>query len=126
MKKLFKPAISSAAAFGALLTNVSEAFASEVEVPSSFFTDIGSLISSVLTLVMAIGALLVFLYLILGGIDWITSGGDKTKTEGARNKITAAIIGLIVLAAAWAILTIALNFLGAGDLNSLLQDASIN
>lgn len=79
---------------------------------AGFATNIGSLINALLTFVMVIAALLVFLYLIWGGIDWITSGGDKGKTESARNKITAAIVGLIVLAASYAILLLALNFLG--------------
>ena len=77
-----------------------------------FASDLGSIITGALGFIMAIAALLVFLYLILGGIQWITSGGDKSKTEEARNKITSAIIGLIVLAAAYAILQIVLQFLG--------------
>lgn len=84
-----------------------------------FATDIGNLINSVLTFVMVIAALLVFLYLIWGGIEWITSGGDKGKTESARNKITAAVIGIVILAASYAILLLVLNFLGfSGGLTS--------
>ena len=78
---------------------------------AGFFGNFESLWDQILKFVMAIGLLLVFMYLIWGGIDWITSGGDKGKTEGARNKITAAVIGLIVLAAAYAILQIAFGFL---------------
>lgn len=79
---------------------------------AGFAPDIGRLINAILSFVMVIAALLVFIYLIWGGIEWITSGGDKGKTENARNKITSAIIGLIVLAASYAILQLALNFLG--------------
>ena len=77
-----------------------------------FATDLGSLINSVLNLVMIIALLLVFLYLILGGIQWITSGGDKGKTEEARNKITAAVIGIIILAAAYALVQFVAYVLG--------------
>ncbi|MEN8253602.1 MAG: hypothetical protein ABFQ62_04475 [Patescibacteria group bacterium] len=125
MKKIHRSITSGVVATGTFLASAGQVFAADIEVPDTFFTDVGGLISSVLTFVMAIGALLVFMYLIWGGIDWITSGGDKTKTEGARNKITAAIIGLIILAAAWAILSIALNFLGAGDLNDLLREGEL-
>lgn len=97
----------------------------DIATPSIFFTDFGMLINSVLTIVVAIAALLVFFYLIWGGIDWITSGGDKGKTESARNKITAAVIGLIILAASYAILTLVLQFLGGGDLNSVIEQATI-
>ena len=73
-----------------------------------FATNLGGMLTSVLTIVMASAALAVFMYLIWGGIGWITSGGDKGKTEEARNKITAAVIGLIVLAAAYALLLLML------------------
>ncbi len=88
---------------------------------TGFATDAGVLINAVLTFVMVIAALLVFLYLIMGGIQWITSGGDKGKTEEARNKITSAIVGLIVLAASYAILLIALRFLGFNDLTDVFS-----
>jgi hypothetical protein len=58
----------------------------------------------------------------MGGIEWITSGGDKGKTESARNKITAAVIGLVILAASWAILGLVLQFLNAGDINQLIDE----
>jgi uncharacterized membrane protein YjgN (DUF898 family) len=87
-----------------------------------FATDFGSLLNAVLSFVMVIAALLVFLYLIWGGIEWITSGGDKGQTEKARNKITAAVIGLIILAASYAILTLVLRFLGFQNLNDVLNN----
>lgn len=110
----------SAAAF---ITSAPAALAqTPVETPDGFFfTDIGELINKLLNFVMVLGALLVFMYLIWGGIEWITSGGDKSKTESARNKITAAVIGLIVLAASWAILGLVLKFLDAGSFTELIE-----
>lgn len=84
--------------------------------------NLGSLINSALNLVIIVALLLVFLYLILGGIQWITSGGDKGKTEEARNKITAAVIGIIILAAAYALVQFVAYILGFND----LQDALTN
>jgi hypothetical protein len=75
-------------------------------------TDIGQLISALVGTVLIVAALLAFLYLILGGIKWITSGGDKAGMEEARNKITHAIVGLIIVGAAWSIMTLVQNFLG--------------
>lgn len=95
----------------------------EVATPKGFATSFGNLLNGVLSFVLIIGALLVLFYLILGGIEWITSGGDKGKTEAARNKITAAVIGLVILAAAWAILTLILNFLGFRNLNEVFDNA---
>lgn len=83
-----------------------------------FALNLGGVINSLLTIVMALAALAVFIYLIWGAFEWITSGGDKGKTESARNKITAAVIGLIVLAASYAILMLLLQILGFSDLNA--------
>jgi hypothetical protein len=36
------------------------------------------------------------IYIVIAGMQWITSGGDKTKLDAARKKLTYAIIGLVV------------------------------
>lgn len=95
----------------------------DITAPKGFATDIGSLINGLLSFVMVIAALLVFGYLIMGGIEWITSGGDKSKTENARNKITAAVVGLVILAASYAILIVILNFLGFSNLGDVFTSA---
>ena len=73
---------------------------------------IGALISALVGALLILAALLAFLYLVLGGISWITSGGDKASMETARNKITHAIVGLIIVGAAWAIMVLVQSFLG--------------
>ena len=75
-------------------------------------SNIGTLISAIVGLLLILSALLAFFFLILGGIQWITSGGDKAGMEAARNKITHAIVGLIIVGAAWAIMILVQNFLG--------------
>lgn len=86
----------------------------DISVPSNQIkiTDVGQLISALVGTLMIIAALLAFFYLILGGIQWITAGGDKAGMEAARNKITHAIVGLIIVGAAWAIMLLVQNFLG--------------
>lgn len=44
------------------------------------------------------------LYLLLGAFSWVTSGGQKENVEKARDKIQAAIIGLILIVAVLAIM----------------------
>ena len=72
----------------------------------------GNLLSSILTGIMVLAAIMVLLYLIWGGIEWISSGGDKSKTEAARNKITNSVLGIIVLGASTAIFMLIQTFLG--------------
>src|SRR3972149_7473520 len=130
MNKLQKLALSASVSAASLASAVLPVAAidiakTDVNPGKGFATDFGKLINGVLSFVMVIAALLVFLYLIWGGIEWITSGGDKGKTESARNKITSAVIGLIVVAASYAILTLALNFLGFSNLNDVFQTRTI-
>lgn len=74
--------------------------------------DFGKLLSASIGAVLIISALAAFIYLIWGGIQWITSGGDKSATEAARNRIQAAILGLFIVFAAWAIMLVIGNFFG--------------
>lgn len=130
MKNQIKALAATAGAVGGYLSTavVSTVHAqvtaaqADVTVPTGYADSIGKLISFVLRVVLAIGALLVFGYLVMGGIEYITSGGEKGKTESARNKITAAIVGLIILAASWAILNVALGFLGLGNIETALTN----
>ena len=72
----------------------------------------GKLMGSLLSFIMAIAAIMVLIYLLWAGLDWITSAGDKGKLETARLKITNAIVGIIVLAASTGLLTLIQGFLG--------------
>ena len=84
-------------------------------------SDLGQLISAGVGTLLIIAALLAFFYLILGGIQWITSGGDKAGMEAARNKITHAIVGLVIVGAAWAIMLLIQNFLGVSIIGGTLN-----
>ncbi len=109
-----------------LLTMVQALNYKEVETGAGYAENMGTLISSVLSIVMVIALILVLIYLIWGGIGWITAGGDKGKTEEARNKITAAVIGIIILAAAWALVNFVAYVLGfTGGFNDIFKDKNI-
>lgn len=62
-----------------------------------------SLISGGIKLVLVLAAIIFFFVLVIGGIQWIVSGGDKTGAETARKRITAALVGLAIVFVAWAI-----------------------
>lgn len=77
-------------------------------------TDLGTFITRVFSAVMIMGGIATFIYLVYGGIQWVSSGGEKDKVKEARDKITHAIIGMAVLAAAWAIFKLIDYFFGLG------------
>lgn len=129
MKSTKKVALGFTSAITSLFLTAKAALAAGIKditvTPGTgYATDFGKMFSSVLNVVMLIAAVLVFAYLIFGGIQWITSGGDKGKAEEARNKITAAVIGLIIVAASYAVINLVVNFLGFSDFNSVFSNVT--
>ena len=77
--------------------------------PGEGFEDIanitvGSILSGAIQLILIVAALIFFFLLIVGGIRWMTAGGDKEKAGAARGQLTSALIGLAIVFAAWAII----------------------
>lgn len=77
------------------------------------------IIRGLIQLLIVIAAIVFFFILVIGGIRWIMSGGDKANTEAARNQITAALVGLVIVFAAWAILNLIDAFFGSNILQGL-------
>ena len=75
-------------------------------------TIVGKLVSNIGGLFFLFAFFLAFLYLLTGGLSWLTSGGDKAKLETAKDKITNALVGLVIVAAAYAVFTLVGQFLG--------------
>ncbi len=73
---------------------------------------IPSLIAGLIRFTVVVAAIVFFFILVIGGIRWIASGGDKAQTEAARNQITAALVGLVIVFAAWAIVALIETFFG--------------
>lgn len=69
---------------------------------------LGRLIVMVWWSLMIAAGLAVILYFILAGISWLTAGGDKTKVEEARSRMTNALIGITIVFGTFAIV----NFVG--------------
>lgn len=81
---------------------------------------VGGLISGAITLLLGIAGLIFFFMLIIGGLKWILSGGDKAQTESARSQITAALIGLVIVFSAWAIASLLNSLFGINIFNFTL------
>lgn len=74
---------------------------------------LGTLIVTGIRITLLAAGLFLLVYMLWGGIDWITSGGEKEKVAKAREKITEAITGMIIIVAALTIFqVVAGNILG--------------
>ena len=72
---------------------------------------VASLPQFIISLLFVLGIIFALSYLIYGGIRWILSKGDKTRVEEARSHIVAAIVGVVIVAAAFFFVNIAFTFL---------------
>lgn len=59
--------------------------------------DLAQVITFALRGLFVVAGLAALLYLLLGAFAWITSGGNKESVDKAREKIQAAVIGLILI-----------------------------
>lgn len=64
----------------------------------------------------ALAALAVTLYFIIGGLQFLLSGGDKEAIGKAQKRITHAIIGFVLLMVLFLFMQFMGEFLGLGDL----------
>lgn len=81
-------------------------------------TSFGAYLSSIFSAVMVIAALMVLFYFVWGAIEWITSGGDQSKIQKGRDKITQSVVGIIVLSATIVMFMVVQNFLGLNILGT--------
>jgi len=66
-----------------------------------------------------LAGLLLLVYLIYGGLTWLTSSGDKEGLEKAKKVMTSAVIGITILAISFPIIKIAELVLGVDILTPL-------
>jgi hypothetical protein len=76
------------------------------------YSDLGKFINNIITLAFILAIIAVLFMLVWGAFEWIVSGGDKEAVAKARNRIINALIGLAVLAVAFALASVAGTFLG--------------
>lgn len=66
---------------------------------------------------MMVGGLAVIVSLLIGGVEWVMSNGDKGKVEHARERIMQTVIGMIVLMTAAGVTVFLSNALHINLLN---------
>lgn len=65
--------------------------------------DLESTVVNVVQWVLGFLGLIAVIMILIGGFQWLTSGGNEEKVASAKKVISAAVIGLIVVLLAWAI-----------------------
>ncbi len=73
---------------------------------------ISKFLSNLVILIYSLAAVVLILMILWGAFEWIISEGDKEKVAGAQKRIINAIIGIILFAVAFAIITVLGQFTG--------------
>ena len=76
---------------------------------SQFFQ---GLLRGLINLGLIVGSVIFLFMLLIGAIQWISSGGDKANVEAARSRLTTALIGLVLLFAVFAVIKVIDTFFG--------------
>lgn len=75
-------------------------------------TSINGILQTAINWGTGLSGTVALIYLVYGGIQYMTSPGNSKQTETAKATITWAIIGLVVIISAWAIVQYFLKLLG--------------
>lgn len=78
--------------------------------------DLEVIFSNILRAAIPFAGIVLFVMLIIGGFQYLTSGGDPKKVASARNTLTFAIIGIVLVALAYLILVVISMITGATDI----------
>lgn len=71
--------------------------------------DLFGAITGVLNVLLGLAALIAAIFILLGGVQYITSQGDEAAAAKAKNTIIYAVIGLIVIGLAYVIVNFTIS-----------------
>lgn len=80
----------------------------------SFFTQF---VPNMVGLVFIVGIVIFVFMLLMAGIQWITAGGDKQALEGAKGRLTQALVGIFIMLSVFAIVKLVETLFGINILS---------
>ncbi len=80
--------------------------------PPQQLSELGGIFSKVISLAIGGAGIVFFIMFIVGGFQYLTSGGNPQAAEGARKTLTFAIGGLVLIALSFLILRLISTFTG--------------
>lgn len=87
--------------------------AASIDFPSTFAglssQDLKVTIGNIVQIVLGFLGILTVLIILLGGFQWMTSGGNEDKIGQAKKMISSGVVGLVIVLAAYAIAGFVVN-----------------
>ena len=80
--------------------------------PDTVTTQFDNIFTMIITFLTIVGGLTFLIYFIIGGLSWISAGGDAKKVDTAKSYLTNGAIGMIVIVASYSIIWVVSEVLG--------------
>jgi hypothetical protein len=80
-------------------------------------TQLNNLFSTIFGFLTIIAGLSFLIYFLIGGLTWITAGGDSKKVDTAKAMMTNGAIGMIIIVATYGVVWIVGEVLGINILD---------
>lgn len=108
MNKLAKKTLSLIfAAVTLFATKTEEAIAITIEIKNPIKTsDFAKIVENFLLWILSVAGILTLFMLVVGGIMYMTAGGDEQKVTTAKKVVTWTIIGLALILASYSIIKV--------------------
>ncbi len=68
-----------------------------------------AIMAGIINIALGFLGIVAVVIIILGGFKWMTAGGNEDKVSESKKLITAGIIGMVIVLAAWGIATFVIN-----------------
>lgn len=91
---------------------VTDAYSKGSTTEAGALSNLELFLSNLIGFMTTLAAVFFIVYFFMGAFSWVTSGGDKGKTEKAREQITQGVLGLVLIIAAYAIIGLIGSIIG--------------
>lgn len=116
MGKKIKNVLKSAAVAAPTFFYAARALAAVQTVPDISISSADSLLTqfvSIMNFIFSGALILAVILIIIGGISYMTAGGDETKLGTAKKRVIWGLVGAAIVIAAWGLIALIANYLGA-------------
>lgn len=76
-------------------------------------TSVNVIVSNVIKTGLSVVGLLFFVLMLFGGFNWMIARGNESQIEKSKNTVISAVVGLVIVLAAYAITALVGTFMGA-------------
>lgn len=95
--------------FGACGSDTSHSVCAEANNGNDSILGKNGILAKVINLLLTLGGIISVIVIIIGGIRYVTSGGDSNQLRSARDTILYAVVGLVIAVMAFAIVNFVLG-----------------